>query len=219
MFRGGQIGHGGTLGGTAAVLALLGGVAMGSAGCGDDDDPTRPSSGGSGGTAGRGGSGGSSGSAGSGGANGGSGGNTGGSAGSGGAAGAGGANGGSGGAGGAPNYQAIAAALCERYDEVSAGSPDGDAGAPDASTDAGLLACEPASTCVEDNVSTFTFVETTFPDCIDEAQTFFTCLTTAPANAFECSEGTPQYATGTPPCDDEEAALNGGFADPTTCAD
>jgi hypothetical protein len=230
MQKHGQKGHTRTLGGTVTVLALLGAVASISAGC-DDEDRTGVGNGGSGGTAGRGGGGGTS--AGTGGTSAGAAGRGGGS--NGGSAGIGGASGGTGGSSaGTGGASGASGTSCGGF-----GSTEEDAGVSDASTDAGSLAlhlqiatdlcvkydqlsgCEPSCDCVEANVGTFTFVEETFPDCIDEAEAFFSCLTTEPVTSFECVGAPlrPEYISGTPPCDDEQAAFNGGFADPSTCED
>lgn len=215
MQQSGQNRH--TLRSPAVALFALAGLVVSSAlGCDGDDSTDFPTNGGSGGTAGRAGGGGTGGRAGAG---------AGGTAGTGGNAGTSGNGGTTGGSGGSTDagaggvdHEQIMTALCAKYAAGvgSGSSDDGDAGVVDASTpDAAPNApagCAPASTCVQDNLGTFTFIESAYPACLDEAEAFFSCLGTAPITSFECADGTiPQYISGTPPCDDEEAAFNAGL--------
>jgi hypothetical protein len=202
-----------------ALFALLGLVVTSGVGCDGSDSTDFPMNGGSGGSAGRAGSAGIGGRAGSSGSagTGGSGGTTGGTGGSAGTTGGIGGTAGTGGSGdgdagvtdastpdGAPPlsvHEQIATDLCAKYDEV--------------------LGCEPLSTCVQDNVGNFEFLQETYPDCNDEVEAFFSCLTTQPVSSFECSDDdAPQFISGTPTCDDEELTfLEGLGSEGASCAD
>lgn len=208
-------------GAALTLTTLLTLVTVSGMGCGDDDTITPPG-GGAGGSAGRGGTGG--GGSGGGGTGGGGAGGTAGTAGTAGTGGTGG-SGGSGGTGGdgGVSREDILTAYCAKLVAVTTSANDGDAGVAADAGDAGpALACTAPEDCVAAEEGFYTgFLEVTpgYEACVDEADAYYLCKSTAPASEFECADGAPQYILGSPTCEDEEEAFNAGLADPTNCAD
>jgi hypothetical protein len=201
-------------GAAVALAALLGIVAVSSAGCEGNDTTDFPSQGGSSGsgagrsgaggtTGGSAGRGGASGASGTGGATAGTGGASGGSAGTGGTgAGTGGTDDGDAGVpdSGAPDAdvpapltrQQMAEAICARYDEL-----DG---------------CEPSGTCVADFVSgAFPYYDSEAPGCPELIDAYHSCVAATPITGFSCQDGFPAINIET--CEDEATAMFAAFGD------
>ncbi len=213
-------------GSATALAGIMGLASLSVLGCdGKDYTSVTPGAGGTGGAAGSAGSAGAGGNAGSAGAA------QGGSAGAAGAAGSGGlggtaGDGGSGGASGssggtdagAPDAdvpdggdaavalppvpttrEEFAAAICQRFDQ--------------------LADCEPAATCVDDQLGAMSTFDSFDIECSDEVDAFYSCLATSPVTSFTCSGDVPDVPFGATGCGAaEDAFLAGVFgADTSSC--
>lgn len=191
--------------GVFTLSGILGGVA-----CDDEDRTGLVPVGGSGGDAGSAGSGGRAG-GGSGGAQAGTGGSTAGTS--------GGGTGGSMQGDGGITREEIAAALCTHLNDVAASFvsvTDAGADAADAS-DAGTGAtCAAPVDCAANAIVDMEVFGAGVPNCPELVDDYFSCVASAPLNAFQCNQdGLVEHIFGEPTCADEENSLF--LAPPENC--